>query len=98
MILIVGGDMEVWGFIPTFLDHDDPRPVREQFNARYIAGWNKFDGFTKDPNTHVLTYPGDPPLEPISTLYFRDEKVLIYPFSWVVIIRPDETWEACRMD
>jgi hypothetical protein len=98
MIVIVGGTIEDWGLIPAFLDDNDPRPAREQFNARYIAGWQPFDGFTMNPETYVLSYTGDPPLEPLSTLLFRHEVILIYPYSWVAIVQPDGAWEVCRMD
>jgi hypothetical protein len=27
------------GFIPTFLDMDDPRPPSEQFQEQHVGGW-----------------------------------------------------------
>ena len=53
-IIMMGGDPEDWGLIPSFLDLDDPRPAREQFNERYVAGWNKFEGFTFDADQGTL--------------------------------------------
>lgn len=97
-IVIIGGDLEEWGFIPSFLHTNDPRPVREQFNAHYMGGWNKFDGFKWDKERELLTYPGDPPMKPRSMLLFRDEIVLLFPSSWVMIIQKDDTWEVARMD
>ena len=57
------------GFIPTFLDLDDPRPAKEQFAERYeYGGWRNQDGFTAIDGTPTLKYPGDPPLKPIAVM------------------------------
>lgn len=96
--IMIGEDPEDWGFIPSFLDLDDPRPAVEQFNERYIAGWNKFEGFTFDPVNGTLSYPGDPPYHPISAMLFRKERIVLYPSAWVLIIQPDDTWQVARMD
>ncbi|HEY4385633.1 MAG TPA: hypothetical protein VGN34_14335 [Ktedonobacteraceae bacterium] len=85
------------GFIPSFLSEDDKRPAKEQINDRYVAGWNKFDGFTKDSN-HVLKYPDDPSMHPLAATKLRDELILFYEHSWLVIVQPDGSWEAARVD
>ena len=48
------GSFEEWGFIPSFLHADDPRPAAEQFNERYPGGWQNFPGltFNRDGVTH----------------------------------------------
>jgi hypothetical protein len=95
----MSGLEDVWGFIPSFLDADDPRPAREQFNERYIGGWRPAPprlGF--DFDTVTLTYPGDPPMKPISAMQFRTEWVLLFPSSWVLILQRDGSWEVARMD
>jgi hypothetical protein len=101
-LLMVGGHPEDWGIIPTFLDPDDPRPAKEQFDAHYMGGWNPFPGFTWDKETETLTYGeganADPPLKPISMLLFRNEVVVLFPGSWVMIIQLDDSWEISRMD
>jgi hypothetical protein len=90
--------LDSWGYIPTFLNGDDPRPAKEQFNERYVyGGWNPFKGFTKDEKDG-LHYPGDPVQKPISEILFRNERILLYPASWVCVIEPDGSWEVCRMD
>jgi hypothetical protein len=89
--------IEHWGYIPLFLREDDPRPAREQFDERYQAGWKPFKGFTKD-DQDGLHYPEDPVQKPVSELFFRDERIILYPGSWVCIIQPDGSWEVCRMD
>jgi hypothetical protein len=92
----VGHDV---GFIPTFLDEDDPRPAREQFQERYQwGGWHPQDGFTTRGGRPTLYYPGDPPLHPLACMAFRDEVIFVYPGAYVAIFQPDGSFEACRMD
>jgi hypothetical protein len=98
MIVMIGGDPEDWGLIPGFLDESDERGAREQFNARYIAGWQPFEGFTFDPDTEILSYPGDPPMKALSIMMFRNEIIMLFPSAWVMVLQPDNTWEICRMD
>lgn len=88
----------VWGYIPTFLSLDDPRTAREQFNEHYISGWQPFKGFTFNKDTLSLKYPGDPAYKPVSEMQFRDERIILYPHAWVLVLQKDGTWEVCRMD
>ena len=85
------------GYIPTFLDANDPRPAREQFASRYIAGWLPFQGFKLLKN-NSLKYPGDPALPPIASAMLRNELICIYRHAWVAIIQADRSFEVCRMD
>jgi hypothetical protein len=101
MITISGtaDTIALWGFIPDFLDEGDPRPAREQFNERYRGGWVPAPpGLKLDVSTLRLTYPGDPAMVPLSTMYFRDEVIVLFRSSWVCIIQPDRSWEVARMD
>lgn len=87
------------GFIPTFLDEDDPRPAAEQFQERYIyGGWRNQSGFKKGNVRYSLRYPGDPPLYPIAAMQLRDETIMVYDCGYVAIWQKDGTFEACRMD
>jgi hypothetical protein len=87
------------GFIPTFLDTDDPRPAAEQFQERYVyGGWRKQEGFTIRDGKPTLYYPGDPPLVPIAVMPLRDELIFVYLHGYVAIFQKDGTFEACRMD
>jgi hypothetical protein len=97
-ILMLGGNPEDWGFIPGFLDLDDPRTAKEQFDAHYVSGWSPFEGFTFDLDTGVLKYPGDPPMKALSAMIFRDELILLFDSGWVMVVQPDKSWEICRMD
>jgi hypothetical protein len=105
MIIMMGGGPELWGFIPGFLDDDDPRGAKEQFNERYVSGWQPFEGFTFDQQTGVLQYPGDPPMKPLSGMIFRgQEMILLFDSGWVMVLQLEQNekgempWEICRMD
>jgi hypothetical protein len=87
------------GYLPSFLSEDDPRPAREQFDERYVSGWNKFMGYRLGlDGDHTLYYPGDPPLQPLAQCQFRDELIVFYQHAWVAIIQPDRSFEVARMD
>jgi hypothetical protein len=97
-MIFLNGHPELWGIIPTFLDEADPRPAKQQFNQRYVSGWQPFGGFTLDKKTMDLRYPGDPPTRMLGALFFRDEVIVLYEHEWVMIISEDGTWEVSRMD
>jgi hypothetical protein len=89
---------DAWGFIPSFLNEHDPLSAREQFKKNYIGGWNPFPGFKFDKEARTLAYPGDPIMHMIDEMPFRDETIMLFPHSWVVVMQKDGTWEASRMD
>lgn len=87
------------GFIPGFLRADDPRPAREQIGERYVSGWHPFRGFEYDTESHTLTYPQDPPMQPHSWTRLRDETIYVYPHDWVLIEQKNGTaFEVARLD
>jgi hypothetical protein len=45
--LLAGHDPEELGLLPDFIDQNDPRSAREQFDANYGhgGGWHPIDGF-----------------------------------------------------
>jgi hypothetical protein len=87
------------GMIPYWLDESNPAPAREQLDHHYRhgGGWEPFDGFTLLDNNSIK-YPGDPAHSPIAEMHLRDETILMYEFSWVLILQKDRTFEICRMD
>jgi hypothetical protein len=85
------------GLLPSMLSEVDPRPAREQFDERYICGWDPFPGFTLEKD-NSLTYPGDPRLKPLASAMLRDELIVFYQHAWVAIVQPDRSFEVCRMD
>lgn len=97
-LIFKGCPIDQWGYIPNFLDEGDPRPVREQFNARYSGGWHPMSGIKMRRVGWILTYPGDPPFQPIGSVNFRDEVVILYQHAIVVVVQKDGSWEAARMD
>ena len=97
--LLVPGAEDYVGYIPTFLDMDDERPAREQFNERYVyGGWRPQSGFQKGNRRYSLSYPGDPELHPLAVTALRNEIIMIYRHGYVAIWQKDGTFEACRMD
>lgn len=86
------------GFIPAFFSEEDPRPAKEQINDAYISGWQPMEGFHMDVATKALTYPGDPEMPPLAESMLRDERIYVYECAWVVIMQPDNSWEAARID
>ncbi len=103
---------EALGVIPSFLDHNDPRSAREQFDANYVfGGWDPFPGFVLDPSTRRISYrpsqserddddfdPPDPPLAPLAETKLRDETIILYESAWVLVMQPDGSFEVSRMD
>jgi hypothetical protein len=86
------------GYVPSFLDENDPRKAAEQFNERYQGGWRAQEGFTTNNDAPTLYYPGDPPLNPLACFEWREEIVFVYPYGYIGIFQPDGSFEICRMD
>lgn len=85
------------GYLTGFLNSDDPRTAREQLHTNYVAGWCPFKGFTLDDKDQLL-YPGDPPLPPLFRTRLRDEEIMFYDCSWVMVRQADGSFEVARMD
>jgi len=91
--------VEMLGYVPDFLNDQDPRPAKEQIDANYGhgGGWNSFPGFTMLPNGS-LSYPGDPPIPVLAETKLRDETIRFYEHAWLAIIQPDGSYEISRVD
>lgn len=91
---------EALGFIPDFLSELDERPAKEQINENYAhgGGWLPLTGWSFDPDTLIMQYPEDPPYKPIAMAKLREERIILYPYSWVAIVQPDNTFEMARLD
>lgn len=87
------------GFLPMFLNEDDPRPAKEQIDAHYQhgGGWRSMKGF-KLTGSLGLSYPGDPILKPLASTHLRDETILFYMSAIVAIIQKDRSFEVARID
>lgn len=92
--------IDALGFLPEMLNTDDPRPAAQQLDSAYQhgGGWRPFKGFSLNLSDMSITYPGDPAYKPIAETYLRDERILLYPHAWVLILQKDESFEVCRMD
>ena len=74
VFLIDGATLDDVGLIPHFLDENDPRPAREQFDEHYQhgGGWQPFEGFKFKIKTNEIKYPGDPAMKPlVACVYAR---------------------------
>lgn len=89
--------IDTLGFLPGLLTENDARDAKLQFhdNYSYGGGWQKMENFTADG--YVLHYPGDPALEPIAMISFRDERIFLYRASIVAVFQLDGSFEAARM-
>jgi hypothetical protein len=96
--IIERGDFETLGYLPAFLNEDDPRPAKEQLDANYQhgGGWRNQPGFTMKGRS--IQYPGDPPMIPVAYTMLREETIRVYPYAYVCIVQPDGSFEICRMD
>jgi len=94
------------GYLPQWLDTNDPDPAHKQIDKHYIfGGWQSSS--TKRQMTltedNVMHYPGDPPQHPIAFTVLRNEMVLLYRGDWVIIRQPGDahnkaTWDVARID
>lgn len=98
-ILKAGVHPDILGFISEFILEEDHRPLKEQFNDRYIGGWHPMRGFTMvDKETATIQYPGDPPMSPLAWARVGDEMFYLYMWSFVGIVQEDGSFEVARMD
>lgn len=94
------------GIIPMFIQDPD-KPMIDTLTAGYGFGWRHMDGFVLDRNDMSITYmPGsedsDPPLHPWAMIEplsdTNEDRAYVYQFSWVLVLRSDDTFEVSRMD
>ena len=86
------------GYLPIFLDEDNPQGAWEQLDANYRHGGGlmEMNGFrTIKPN--FLLYPGDPPFRALAETRLRDERIILYEAEIVCVFQPDGTHKCSRM-
>lgn len=86
------------GFIPSFLDEDDPASAREQIDRNYAHGGGFVPLAKIKMDEHYLRYPGDPPFPLIAETKLRDETIRLYRYSWLAIIQADGSYEVAKID
>lgn len=92
--------MEHLGFLPLWLDDDDPRGAAEQLDHHYMFGGFKqhpIKGFKALKDMH-LKYPGDPMLVPRAKAKLRDETVCFYDSAFVAVWQKDGSFVVARFD
>ena len=95
-----GHSIEELGFLPQMLDGAIDTPVAEQINNNYQhgGGWRSFTGFIYSPTDRSIRYTGDPKLYPIAHARINNETVLVYPYSWVLVLQEDGSFDIARID
>ena len=101
--MIMFTNMDVVGFIPEFLDENDPRPAVEQIDTAYQhgGGWMDFKGHELlggDGEPYSLKYPNDPPMRELSRAKLRDETLVLFTSSWLAVIQEDGSFRVARLD
>ncbi len=100
--MLLFSDMRVAGLIPSFLSEDDPRPAVEQIHENYAhgGGWSDFEGFDLRHRNGLfeLHYPGDPSYREVSRAKLRDELIVLFAYSWIAVIQPDDTYRIAKID
>lgn len=90
--------LEMFGQIPRWLNETNPAPAAKQLDQNYpFGGWQPFAGAKLNKDLS-FSYPGDPPQPALGIIYFREERVVFYPYSWVGIIQSDGAFELARLD
>jgi hypothetical protein len=96
---------ELLGYIPQFVNTDDPSPAAEQLHENYAhgGGWRpmeewKLVGDRTFPFSMSIQYPNDPPYSPVAWGRLREELILVFNHAWVAIVQPDGAFEVSRMD
>lgn len=104
-------DIDMLGFIPSFLDLDEPGDAVEQLDRNYQHGGGfrptvvnfKVDLDLNGPSE--LVYPGSPEDGEEDEIYpalyrakFRDEWVYVFASAWVLVHKKDGTNVIARMD
>lgn len=89
---------DMLGYVPGFIQADDPRPARDQINARYgeHGGWRPNPGWQLRADS--IIYPGDPPRPFVARTTHGDETINFYAGAYIAIVQPDGAFEIARID
>jgi hypothetical protein len=89
------------GLLSMIFRGDDPRPAKKQAKDRYAhgGGWSPIPGFLLDQGNWTLSFRGDPPYKPLAYGYLsKKEIIVLYNYSFVMILQADGSFEVSRMD
>jgi hypothetical protein len=92
------------GLLPEFLNSNDPRPAREQFNENYQhgGGWRPITGrnqlhFSSNVGRSCLLIGGDW-FKEVCRTKLRKEVIIVYESGMVAIVQENLDFEVARMD
>ena len=85
------------GRIPLLFNPDCADPAWLQLRDNYPEGWNPEAGGWTLTGDEYLIYPGLPPVAPSAFAYLHDEKLLVYPAGWLVVVQPDGEYTVTRV-
>ena len=89
------------GFVPSFLDDDDPDDAATQLDKNYAHGGGFRQTsveFEVSKDYMSLQYPGDPPYRALAVCPFRGEMIFLYDYGWVLVRKRDGSRVIARMD
>ena len=107
------GDIEVAGFIPHWLNEEDPDGAVEQLHKNYGhgGGWRDTEGWSllvgvkqNAPKVDVtesmywLDYEGDPLMPMRACGLMREELVIVFDHGYVAVVQSDFNFRVARMD
>jgi len=99
---VMTGDVTALGYIPNMLSAFDHRKMVDQLNDgyRHGGGWRDFDGFKVSckEGVYSIKYPGDPAHHERARIVMGDETLVMFPYSWVMVIEADGKKRIARMD
>jgi hypothetical protein len=100
--MVLTGHIGYLGIIPTMLSPHDDRPMIDQLHEGYAhgGGWQPFDWFDvqKRGETWVIQYPGDPPYIERARITMNGETLVVFDYSWVLVIDKHGVQHIARMD
>lgn len=100
---LVGANPELESAVTSRLSEADPRSALEQLRDNGFV--RRFDTkadlatmiLNPDSISTSLTYPSLR-MEPQSLMYFRTEQIFVYLDSWILIMQPNTSWQAGRLE
>ena len=102
-MILLQGRIEALGYVPHFLNEDDPRPAVEQIDSNYAhgGGWHDFEGFDvqqDEKGRYRIFYPGDHTYQEQARILFRDEVIVAFSYAWFLVATPGKTPRIARLD
>lgn len=92
---------EYLGRIPLILDPYSTDPIWLQIETNYPQGWQPVLGEERKKWTltadDYLIYSGLPPVAPAALAWHLNERILVYPAGWVVVMNLKGEFTVARV-